>query len=328
MNPNSYAAIVSEYFKHFQQFNEQQFLNKTPNELYDPIRYIMSIGGKRFRPILVLMTHHLFDSNWSKSLPAAYAVELFHNFTLLHDDIMDNSLTRRGHATVHAKFNTNSAILSGDNMLIFCYKYIMDQISDPNQFLLVSRSLTENGILVCEGQAMDVEFENRTDVTETEYLKMIQYKTAVLIGASLQIGAILGGASNVNVQSMYNFGLNIGIAFQVLDDVLDTYGDENFGKKIGGDILQGKKTLLYIKCRDLANEEDRQTLLEIYEDSEIKDTEKLKDVHSLFEKYKVKEACYEYIEKYNSEAHLSLDNIEVDSSQLVRLTSMMMNRNI
>lgn len=222
-------------------------LDRTPQELYQPISYILSLGGKQIRPVLTLMAADIFGASVDKALYAATAIELFHNFSLMHDDIMDDASLRRGHQTVHEKWDVNTAILSGDAMLILAYQYF--EHYEPEIFRDLAKLFSKTAIEVCEGQQMDICFENRNDVSVTEYIKMIEFKTAVLVGAALKMGAIVAQTSETNKQNIYDFGLNLGIAFQLQDDYLDAFGDENtFGKTIGGDILENKKTYLYLKA--------------------------------------------------------------------------------
>ena len=226
---------------------------KNPSSLYEPIEYILNLGGKRMRPILVLMAYQLFDNNIGKAISPALAIEIFHNFTLLHDDIMDNAPLRRGRLTVHEKWNNNVAILSGDTMLVQAYQ-LMSEVDDTivKQVLAV---FSKAAIEVCEGQQWDMDFETQLDVSIADYLKMIEYKTAVLLGTALQIGGITAGASKEEQTHLYAFGRDLGIAFQLKDDLLDAFGDsETFGKQVGGDIMANKKTFLYLKALELADE--------------------------------------------------------------------------
>lgn len=224
-----------------------------PENLYLPIEYIMSLGGKRIRPVMCLAACQLFSSDYSKALPAAIGIELFHNFTLLHDDIMDNAPIRRNHATVHMKWDANTAILSGDAMMIKALQSV-SQIESP-AFKSILNLFNATALEVCEGQQYDMEFEKRDNVTEAEYLEMIRLKTAVLLAGSMKMGALIGGASQQDADHIYAFGQSIGLAFQLQDDLLDVYGDEKlFGKSIGGDIVANKKTYMLIKARELADD--------------------------------------------------------------------------
>ena len=231
----------------------------TPALLYDPIQYIMGMKGKRIRPLLVLIAYQLFDNKVEKALSSAIAIEMFHNFTLLHDDIMDNAPIRRGNLTVHEKWDNNAAILSGDVMMIKAYQLITKNNSNNLHDILDLFSKT--AIEVCEGQQLDMNFETQKNVTLGEYMKMIEYKTAVLLAASLKIGAITAGASKEDQDHLYKFGINIGLAFQLRDDLLDIFGSsEDFGKQIGGDILANKKTFLYLKSIQLADSSTKRVL--------------------------------------------------------------------
>jgi geranylgeranyl diphosphate synthase type II len=244
--------IISEYqdliSRHFESIKYQ----KEPNNLYEPIRYILSLGGKRLRPVLTLMATEVFDVDCQKALAAATAVEVFHNFSLIHDDIMDDAPLRRGNKTVHEKWNINTGILSGDAMLILAYQYFEEY--EPHIFRELAKLFSQTALEVCEGQQYDVDFETRYDVTIPEYLKMIQYKTAVLVGAAMKMGAIVAETSAENANNIYDFGLNLGLAFQLQDDYLDAFGNpETFGKQVGGDIIENKKTYLYLKAMEFAN---------------------------------------------------------------------------
>lgn len=327
MNHMSYQELIRPYLAAFEAYNEKQFNQGVPTQLYDPIRYCMSIGGKRFRPICLLMGHALFDPNWMDSLPAAYAIELFHNFTLLHDDIMDEADTRRGHEAVHKKYDTNSAILSGDAMMIYTYRYL-HQIKDEIKALTCGRLLTDTAIKVCEGQQMDVNFEELIDVSEAEYIQMISYKTAVLIGVAFRMGGLMGGGTEADCQALYDYGLNMGIAFQILDDLLDAYGDDSFGKKIGGDILQAKKTLLFIKARDYASDDDRDELLSLYMQPAVGAEERLEKVYELFDRNEVKEKCKKDLNNFHRKSLQALEQIDADTSNLFKLSEVMIKRTI
>ena len=228
-------------------------LPESPAELYEPISYIMSLGGKRMRPALFLMACDLFGGDVEAAIPPALAIEVFHNFTLMHDDIMDNAPLRRGKATVHERWNSSTGILSGDVMLVEAYKLMMQV--ENSLLRTVLDIFNETAVGVCEGQQFDMDFEKRSDVSIEEYLNMIRLKTAVLLGGSLKIGALLGGANLVDANHLYSFGENLGIAFQLQDDILDVYGDpDKFGKQVGGDIISNKKTFLLLKALEVADE--------------------------------------------------------------------------
>ena len=284
---------------------------KEPRGLYEPIWYVLSLGGKRIRPALTLMACNLFSENIQPALNAALGIEIFHNFTLLHDDIMDKADVRRGQLTVHKKWNDNTAILSGDVMQIASYQFIakaplpyLKQVLD-----LFSQTAAE----ICEGQQYDVDFEKREHVKAEEYLEMIRLKTAVLLGCALKTGALIGGAGEEDAQLLYEVGINIGLAFQLKDDLLDVYGDEaTFGKKIGGDILCNKKTYLLIHAIDLAKETDRNELKK-WLDTTGDDlaNEKIKSVTSLFNKLGVKTICEDKLQFFYSKAIANLEKVTV-----------------
>ncbi|HHS95639.1 MAG TPA: polyprenyl synthetase family protein, partial [Phaeodactylibacter sp.] len=277
--------------RQFQQYQQKQNFPPQPKGLYDPIRYIMNLKGKQLRPLMLLMAYLLYEEEPSPALPVAYAIELFHSFTLLHDDIMDEAALRRGSPTVHHIYGTNTAILSGDVMMIYVYKYISQAV--PKKLLPhILEVFNEVAIGVCEGQQMDMDFENRIDVSLAEYLQMIELKTAVLIAGTLKMGALLGGASDKDATHLYHFGKNIGIAFQIQDDYLDTFGDQKtFGKKIGGDIIQNKKTYLYLKARQVADKAQNDLLDHYYHSKDQEEEEKIKMVTSLFKELKVQKSA-------------------------------------
>ena len=236
---------------------------KEPESLYTPIDYILQLGGKRIRPVLTLMVADIFSNDFKKALPAALAVEVFHNFTLVHDDIMDNAPLRRGKKTVHEKWNVNTGILSGDAMLILAYQYFENY--EPAIFQKLAKLFSKTALEVCNGQQLDMDFELRDDITIEEYVTMIRLKTSVLVAAALQMGAIVAEANAKDSQLIYDFGSYLGIAFQLQDDYLDTFGNpETFGKQVGGDIIENKKTFLYLKAMALADVGDKKKLLQYY----------------------------------------------------------------
>ncbi|KYG82425.1 polyprenyl synthetase family protein [Roseivirga echinicomitans] len=237
---------------------EERNYGSEPKELYDPIRYIMSLGGKRMRPLLVLLAYKLFKDDPETVVDQALAVEVFHNFTLVHDDIMDNAPLRRGKATVHEKWDANTAILSGDVMMVKAYDMLLDAPSNLKQIV---RDFNACAAGVCEGQQLDMNFETLATVDESAYINMIRLKTAVLLGFSLKLGAMLAQSSKEDAELLYDFGVSIGIGFQLKDDLLDVYGDQTkFGKQVGGDIISNKKTFLLLKALELANEDQRKQL--------------------------------------------------------------------
>src|SRR6187402_3474343 len=254
---------IHQYQEFFITYLENQKINKEPKNLYHPIDYILGLGGKRMRPVLTLMTSEVFDTDYKMALSAAMAVEVFHNFSLVHDDIMDDAPLRRGNETVHEKWNINTGILSGDAMLILAYQYF--EKYEPAVFRDLAKLFSKTALEVCEGQQWDVDFENREDVTIPEYLKMIEYKTAVLVAAAMKMGAIIAKTSEKEADLIYDFGLNLGLAFQLQDDYLDAFGDpETFGKQVGGDIIENKKTYLYLKALEFSSPEKALELKKLF----------------------------------------------------------------
>ena len=297
-----------------------------PAKLYEPIRYIMSLGGKRIRPALVLMAADLFDTNIEKAIPAALAIETFHNFTLIHDDIMDNAPLRRGQQSVHEKWGVNNAILSGDVMMVESNKHLSMLASHVLKDALDTFNTTAQG--VCEGQQLDMEFEEREVVGIAEYINMIRLKTAVLLGGAMKLGAQVAGASPKEAAELYEFGENIGIAFQLQDDILDVYGDpEKFGKQVGGDIIANKKTLLLLKLKELAEPAD---LLEIAQQSTNTDfAEKIANMTVLYNKYDIRGLASIEMRNYSDKAFEALSALAVPEErkkELIALSNQLMNR--
>jgi geranylgeranyl diphosphate synthase, type II len=295
------SRILEKYHHIFNHYLAQNAFNEAPTELYEPVNYILNLGGKRLRPLLVLMGADLFDDSIEKALPAAFAVEIFHNFTLLHDDIMDEAPLRRGKPTVHARYGVNTGILSGDVMVIQAYQFL-NKIEDNNLKAKLFTIFNKMAIEVCEGQQYDMNFERRNDVTLDEYIRMIELKTSVLIAAAFQMGALIGGASDEDSFQLYEFGRNFGIAFQIQDDILDSFGDpEKFGKKVGGDIIQNKKTYLVLQSYQLANDAQRIDLQRLMTTPTENETEKIETVRSLFQELDVlnyaQTAMYQFLEK-------------------------------
>ncbi len=299
---------------------EKTVIDRFPDELYEPVRYILSIGGKRLRPALVLMACSIFNDAVHKAIKPALAIEFFHNFTLLHDDIMDNSNIRRGHATVHRKWDHNTAILSGDVMSILSYK-ILSESEDPClKDLQLLFNLT--ALQVCEGQQYDMNFESRMDVTVGEYLKMTELKTAVLIAASLKMGAISGGADILDAELLYEFGLNLGIAFQIRDDYLDVFGDpERFGKKIGNDIVANKKTFLLVKALELSDGELKSRLTDILGQEKIRPETKVREVKKIYQQLDIDSISAEAASAYYDKAIQYLERVHVDAHRKKPLAS-------
>lgn len=278
--------------------------DKTPQGLYEPIDYTLSSGGKRLRPALVIMASDMFGGNREKALPAALALEIFHNFTLLHDDVMDHAATRRGRPTVHKQFGTNAAILSGDQMLIEAYAQL--EAIETDKLPQVIHWFSQMATQICEGQQLDVDFEQKTDVTIDDYLYMIRLKTSVLLANALRTGAYLANATTQQQDLLYEFGVNIGIAFQLQDDLLDVYGNpDTFGKKIGGDIMEGKKTFLYLTAQAQNN-----NLLE----KALKEKDKIHAVTQVYNQLDVRQTTEKEIVNFTNKALQCLDNIQVSDN--------------
>lgn len=300
---------LEDYKIAFLEYLDDTIQIKEPTNLYEPIQYILQIGGKRLRPLLTLISSHFFNGDYKEALNAALAVEVFHNFTLVHDDIMDEAPLRRGEITVHKKWGLNRGILSGDAMLLMANQ-IMEHYA-PKKFKDLMSLFNKTAIEVCEGQQYDIDFETRNDVTITEYKKMITYKTAVLVACSLKMGAIIAEATNTDADSIYDFGLNLGIAFQLQDDYLDTFGDEKtFGKRIGGDIIENKKTYLYLKLLEVISSEDKKIVLNWFATTEDTD-KKIKDITAFYYKYDIPNLMKKEIDKYTNLSYQSLENTSI-----------------
>ncbi|RTZ08252.1 polyprenyl synthetase family protein [Flavobacterium bomense] len=308
-----YQGFLSEYL-------QAQYETKEPRNLYEPIRYILDLGGKRIRPVLTLMSAEIFDAPYQKALPAALAVEVFHNFSLVHDDIMDDAPLRRGKATVHEKWNINTGILSGDAMLILAYQYFEQY--EPVIFRDLAKLFSKTALEVCEGQQWDVDFEERNDVTIPEYLMMIQYKTAVLVAAAMKMGAIIAETTEENANLVYDFGLNLGLAFQLQDDFLDAFGDpETFGKQVGGDIIENKKTYLYLKAVAFSKEEEAKELRYLFSVQPENSTDKIETVKALFNSSGAATATQEAIQDFTFEAFQTLDKMNISADKKAMLKS-------
>lgn len=303
---------VSKYQQAFLTYMKAQNFEKKPEGLYEPIDYILHLGGKRLRPVLVLMAAEAFGADVKKALPAAMAIETFHNFSLVHDDIMDDAPLRRGKDTVHEKWDMNTGILSGDAMLIQAYQQF--ETYDAELFKTLMQLFSKTAQEVCEGQQYDVDFEERDDVTIAEYLHMIEYKTAVLVAAALQMGSMIAGANEANQKLIYQFGLQLGIAFQLQDDYLDAFGNpENFGKKVGGDIAENKKTYLYLKALELASKDEAQQLIHLYSLQPEDDSAKIENAKQIFEDSGAAKASLDAIEKYTASAFENLNKLDIAS---------------
>nr|WP_315210988.1 polyprenyl synthetase family protein [uncultured Flavobacterium sp.] len=301
---------IYQYQEFLSDYLQSQYETKEPRNLYEPIHYILDLGGKRMRPVLTLMSAEVFDADYRKALPAALAVEVFHNFSLVHDDIMDDAPLRRGQETVHEKWNLNTGILSGDAMLILAYQYFEQY--EPIIFRDLAKLFSKTALEVCEGQQWDVDFEERNDVTIPEYLKMIQYKTAVLVAAAMKMGAIIAETSEENANLIYDFGLNLGLAFQLQDDFLDAFGDpETFGKQVGGDIIENKKTYLYLKAVAFSKEAEAEELRRLFSIQPEDNTEKIKTVKELFNSSGASKATQDAIQDFTFKAFQTLDKMEI-----------------
>ena len=282
-----------------------------PADLYAPIEYIMSLGGKRMRPLLVLLGYSLYDSEWKNAVAPAIVTEVFHNFTLLHDDIMDNAPIRRGQPTAHEKWNENTALLSGDLMLIKTYQWFQEAIPS-DKLPTILEFFNKCAIGVCEGQQLDMEFEKRNDVEIEEYLEMIKLKTAVLLGFSLELGAILGGATPHQAQLLREVGILAGIGFQLHDDILDVYADpKTFGKRVGGDITENKKTYLMLTALELEKKAGDNDLQKWIEKTDFDETEKVKTVTEIYNKLDIRLLTEEKMNQYFETAYQKLENLSV-----------------
>mgnify|MGYP006151092403 CR=1 FL=1 len=298
---------------------------ENPTDLYAPIDYVLALGGKRMRPILLLLAHQLFDENIEGAIKPALGIEVFHNFTLLHDDIMDDAPLRRGQQTVHEKWNPNVGILSGDTMLVQAYQLM----AAANQKVLkqVLDVFSQTAIEVCEGQQYDMDFETQLEVQIAEYLKMIEYKTAVLLAGALKIGALTGGASLEEADHLYEFGRNIGIAFQLKDDLLDVFGNqEKFGKQVGGDILANKKTYLYLQSLADAKGAQKEALEYWFSSKEFDATEKVQAVKAIYSELQVEEQTTAQMQAYYKVAMQHLSEVTGDKRGLEQFASMLMVR--
>ncbi len=305
---------IAFYREQFIAYLQDKIKTQEPKSLYDPMVYILNLGGKRLRPVSVLMTAELFDCPYEKALDAALAIEIFHNFSLVHDDIMDQAPVRRGKLSVHKKWNVNTAILSGDAMLIYAYQLFENY--EGESFRELAKLFTRTAIQVCEGQQYDVDYEEREEVSLTEYLKMIEYKTAVLVGAAMEMGAIVAGAEGECKKQIYEYGRLLGLAFQLKDDYLDIFGDyKRFGKQIGGDIIGNKKTFLYLKAMELATDHDQQELKHLYSVNPVDADQKIETVTAIFEDMAVGEHTRKAIEAYIEKAFELLNNIPIDESK-------------
>jgi len=315
---NFYTQKIEDYLKSYS-------LPQEPSNLYEPLVYFLGLGGKRLRPVLTLLATELGGKSSEESMHAALSIELFHNFSLIHDDIMDNAPIRRGLPTVHEKWNSNIAILSGDVLLVKAYELLSKQKNEhiPSLFQLFNKTAIE----VCEGQQMDMDFENRDDVTIEEYISMIRLKTSVLLGCALEFGFIISDQSIDNRKKLYDFGVNLGIAFQIQDDILDLYGDpEKVGKQVGGDVKANKKTLLYLVAEKICNKLNNSRLNSL---KEIKDLDKkVQETKFFYSEIGVLEETQNYLNYYYDSSMKSLEAIEISSSKdnLLQMVNYLFNR--
>lgn len=303
-------------FKKVNAYIGHMHYNAQPAGLYDPIKYVLSLGGKRIRPILMLMAYNLYKDEVDEILPNAIALETYHNFTLLHDDLMDNADMRRGNMTVHKKWNSNTAILSGDAMLIIAYRMFVENADSMPYIIKALNTFNDATLGVCDGQQYDIEFEDRRDVSVDEYMEMIRLKTSLLLACALKIGAQLAGASEEDAANLYLFGEKMGLAFQLQDDLLDVYGDPAvFGKKIGGDILSNKKTFMLITSYNMAEGDDKKALQKWIDRSSFVPEEKIQAVTEIYNKVGIKDVCLRKIEELFNESVNYLGKVSVDDGK-------------
>ena len=309
--------MIQEFLPALEAEIKQQSLGDSPQELYDPIRYLMQLGGKRIRPVLCLLSYSLFKTDWEKVVPTALSIEIFHNFTLMHDDIMDKAPLRRGKQTVHEKWNDNIAILSGDVMLVNAYQYLnqCQHLSLGEYQHLITR-FNRTAAEVCEGQQMDMNFESRSTVTVDEYIEMIRLKTSVLIGLSMEMGGILAGVDTAKAKILYEIGECIGLGFQLKDDLLDVYGDpEKFGKQVGGDILANKKTYLLIRALETAQGEALDTLNNWLAATNPNPVEKVAAITQLYTDLGIRNETEAKINQYFDQAFQAIDQLNLQAVQ-------------
>jgi geranylgeranyl diphosphate synthase type II len=305
---------ISQYREAFLDHLSKKIITKEPVNLYEPITYILNLGGKRLRPVLVLMSAEIFGTSYKKALDAALAIEVFHNFSLVHDDIMDSAPLRRGKETVHERWDLNTGILSGDTMLINAYQLFENY--EGGVFKELAQLFTKTAIQVCEGQQYDIDFESREDVEIADYLKMIEFKTAVLVGASLQMGAIVADAPEESKKALFEFGRLLGIAFQLQDDYLDAFGDpKTFGKQLGGDIIENKKTFLYLTAIQKAEKGDASQLEHLYSISPSDSSAKIEAIKNIFELSGASELTRKEIREYTKQAFEVLDGMDLPENR-------------
>lgn len=305
--------FLQQYQEIVEQGIEKYMFKDKPRELYEPMNYIINHRGKRLRPIMVLMACDLFGGDIKKALKPSLAIEYFHNFTLIHDDIMDEAPLRRNVPTIHTVYGLNTGILSGDGLLLKAYKFFEDL--EPQLYKACVRVFTHTGLLLCEGQQYDINFETQDNVTFEEYIRMITYKTGVLSASSFEIGALIAGAPFRDAKNIFNFGKHIGIAFQIMDDYLDVFGDQkNFGKQHAGDIVENKKTVLYLMAREHGTEEESKEL-DFWYSKKTDNIDKVYGVEKIFRRTKVDEKTLRLVEKHNEIAHDYLMKIDISEEK-------------
>lgn len=307
-----------DHIKLFEDYIETFINDLNDNAVYEPIKYFLKLPSKRVRPLLTLISSSLYSGDIKNALPASLANEVFHNFTLVHDDIMDSSKIRRGNESVHIKWNVNQAILSGDAMQILAYKCLENYESKIQKKLI--QIFNDTALKICEGQQLDIEFEKEKDLKFSDYIQMIQYKTAVLLGSSLKMGGIVNSASETDLDLLYDIGLNLGLAFQIQDDYLDLFGDEKLiGKKIGGDVIKRKKTVMYHVYKDISSSEDSHFLDQIYDDNKLEDLTKVEKITSLYKDKEVNIKTRKLSQEYSSKAISLIEKLNIKNDNKIGL---------
>lgn len=314
MNYSAPASYLKSLQKKFQSTLDEIDFNYEPRELYEPIQYALKNGGKRIRPLLILMAADFFNADPGDALNAAIAVEIFHNFTLVHDDIMDRADLRRGQPSVYKKYGLNTAILSGDTMFAHAYRYVT--CISEKKLTGALKIFNQISIQVCEGQQLDMNFEERDFINLNEYLNMIELKTAVVIGGCLKLGAYLGECDDNTMDLLYHLGLNIGLLFQIQDDWMDLYGDEiSFGKKRGNDIIDAKKTILYVLATESLSGHEQNQFIQLYHNRNLPDTEKINLVKDVFNRLNIEKRIISYLEKYRQNAENIIQKVDLSENK-------------
>ena len=317
-----------DHIKLFEDYIETFINDLNDNPVYEPIKYFLKLPSKRVRPLLTLISSSLYSGDIQNALPASLANEVFHNFTLVHDDIMDSSKIRRGNESVHIKWNVNQAILSGDAMQILAYRCLENYESKIQKKLL--HIFNDTALKICEGQQLDIEFEKEKDLKFSDYIQMIKYKTAVLLGSSLMMGGIVNNASETDLELLYDIGLNLGLAFQIQDDYLDLFGDEKLiGKKIGGDVIKRKKTVMYHVYKDISSSEDSHFLDQIYDDNKLEDVTKVEKITSLYKDKEVNIKTRKLSQEYSSKAISFIEKLNIkndNNTDLIDICNKLLSR--